>query len=318
MVNAKEIASFIDEHSKELNIKGNNFSWPEKYGFDLSDIGISFEIEDKIYNGRGTSSNGNLALVKAFSEAIEAYMISEKGLETTSGTSVHFNSDEGRKNARYELIERDLFLSNYLAGNGLSRINEIREVELFKTAESVLQKYDIQINCYELGVNGVCIVLNGLESKKAPFGVIIGTSYDEKLEVRVENALIECLRDAFSVIEGSSSNMPLEKFAELERVSPYDHLALARNLEYGKSIIDQFESTRKYHFFEIENNIEIEECELAGIFSKLSLKFFHARSDKHQKLFFGQTTDDRINLKRINQDININLSDIVRRPHPFG
>lgn len=320
----KELIYFIKENAKQLNIKVEMLSWPKKYNMNLSDTSVSFSYEGHSYEGRGTASNSNLAVTKAFSEALERFCVDHYKLKNSNGVSIHSSKKQGKLIATNELLERDLFFCHFLTKTKISHLEISAPSILLKSATELVTSFGAKLHLYQMSSyknHGICIIIDGRHKSKAPFGLILGTSYNSDLNSAIESALHECLRDFASIIENGINAITVDQFNDLHQASPKEHLLLARNLDYANQFLNIITDNKKRFISSPENfNIEINEFELPKPFSKLPLSFYTAQSKDVQGLFFGKSVPEKLNIKRLEQFSGgaVYHADINLLPHPFG
>lgn len=318
---------FISENKEKLNIKIEKLLWPDKYRFSITDIEFRFSIDGQTYSGRGTSFDSNLSLTKALSEAIERYMVKNLKKENSNGVAVHPVEAYAKQSAINELKERDLFLCHHLTNTPMKLLliggldNNCQAILDF------LEKYYVNVKVFQMGSvneNTICVILDGRNCSTDKFGIIIGASYSEDLNSSIEKAMLEALIDFVSILENGVRSISLDEFNQLEYVAPEDHLKVARNIDYANSYFDILEQGKAGSFIRNEHDntceISIESIKIGKMFDNLDLKMFQAKSDKLQSLYFGKTTNEYLNMKRLKQfkGTSFSTKDINRLPHPFG
>ena len=324
----KELVKYITNHFKSFDLKINNLQWPKKYGINFYDIVLKFIIDKETYTGRGSSSSGNLAIIKAFSEAVERYSCVFYNLPSTNGLAIHTSKEKSIINSINELKERDLFLCHYLTSTKMNpaKLDSLSPlsndlINLIETNRSKVIFLQMRPSSdYE---NGICVIIDGRNDEKCLFGAIVGTCYGENYIDTLENALIECARDYISIIENGLQSLTLDQFVRKDSYTPQDHLMVARNYDYAESFIQNIVNTEQSSFNVAKkdySHINTEELQLPKIFSSLPLFLHRSTSENMQDLFFGQTGPEKVNYDRLKEfsdkyfnDTNINLI-----PHPVG
>lgn len=333
MDDAKKLIHWAINLPDHYKSKITSFDWPKRIGYDLFDYSFNFEHKNLEYHGRGLSTKIETALVKAIIECIERTAIDKNRLKNSNGIAAHFDKAQAKENAICELIERDIFLCNYLSPSaGVTEINsidlsenQIRTIKLFR------QKH-VAIRLYELGTvlnrTVVLALTNGFDCSN-PFGCITGLGSNRSKQQSIDTAINEATRnvatnldsdtcDEWSLSEDSFFKGLDESFSILE------HGKIALTEEYGRWIWSYFEEKKK---FAVKNNDNIQESEINFIelavddmFCDLGVKLVQAKSESMQNLFFHKTEPHKINQARMRRYIeapfcfdNLNL-----RTHPLA
>jgi len=148
----------------------------------FNDIEVKISIDGNIFLGRGTDKDGDLALEKASSEAIERWCCHRLHASTV-GCAVHSNELEASKNAQGEFIERlvfDQFIER--GGNVTELFNMVngqayQKIRLWYINNSLSEKVVIAIAVHD----------------NVP--VAIGIGHAVQAQFAAEKAYVEALRN---------------------------------------------------------------------------------------------------------------------------
>jgi hypothetical protein len=290
----------------------------------IFDIEARIHVGEKNYWGRGTSFDKEIALKKACSEAIERFFLHKNKFLNSNGIAVHTSETLAIEAAKFELIERDLFLCRFLTKTPFFKIQ--LSSNSHKNWSRSLAGQSIGLNFYSMGlinsIRGVLCVIDGLEYPE-PFGYILGTAAGN-LNTAIESSFIEAFRN-FAHYKKSQS-MTLTEFTEKMSKREIDFK------EHGNLALDpQYAQTLKNDLFTCADPLEVNESINLGLnFDKLSaeetpfqdapMAVVRATSTKLQNLFVGNVTEANLNLNRLKSFcISYNRPyQLYNLPHPFN
>lgn len=333
MDDAKKLIHWAINLPDQYKPKITSFDWPKRIGYDLFDYSFNFEHKNIEYHGRGSSEKIETAFVKAIIECIERTAIDKNRLKSSNGVAAHFDKAQAKENAICELIERDIFLCNYLSPS--SGVTEIDSTDLSeqqtRTIKSFCQKH-VAIRLYELGTvlnrTVVLALANGFNCS-SPFGCIIGLGSNRSKQQALNTAISEATRniatnlDSDICVEWSLSENSFFKDLN-ESFSILEHGRIALTEEYGRWIWKYFEEKKK---FAVKTNDSIQESEITfsdlevdDIFRDLGVKLVHAKSESMQNLFFHKTELHKINKDRLCRYMGtpFYFDSLNLRPHPLA
>lgn len=186
------LAQWLYSQAEYNQLSFKNLTWPKKFGLDFYDYSCEISISGRIFEGRGTDSDEELAIEKASAEAIERAICWFYRIDT-DGVAVHTNLASAEENALLEAKER--FLLSFHLDNGvpLKRLKISSEFEIdFNKFEKQLDK-PIRTTFLQTQIIGnhattICI----LESEKQGF---VGLSCSLIELPNFTKAFIECLRN---------------------------------------------------------------------------------------------------------------------------
>jgi hypothetical protein len=269
----------------------------------------------------GAAPSEDLALLKAFSEAIERSVFLNEGSVTSNGFAAHLTRSEARSNALNELIERDLFLCHFLTGTPFTALRrDVLQDNAFVNVQTFSKKLDLRIRYFQLGKSGVLCAADGLHSDVRS-GFVIGSSYKDNINQSFLSATIEALRQAYFNERlrrsGSLRALSLNEFLSLPEPDFADHGALALNVAYAEMICPLFD------FASSENSISeidigsVSFVDLPWIFEG-DCPFFisKATSQLAQTMFLGSPVASVLNFSRLHSLSNEHSLNTL--PHPFN
>lgn len=332
MDDAKKLIHWALNLNQEYNVEITNFDWPQRFSFDLLDYHFKFKYNNHTYDGRGLAESSETALVKAIVEATERTVIDKHKLKNSNGIAAHFDSIQAAENALCELIERDVFLCNYLCMEaGVQEVEKDLLSDYCLNLAKEFKNKNVHSCFYELGTlldrTVILAITNGFK-RPNPFGCVVGLGASLNKEKAIETALCEAARNTITYIDRDgcaewykSENDFFDK--ENKFFSILEHGKLALTEIYGRWLWNYFSDKKKYKIYDHdiqEKDIEIIELSLDYPFSELGIKIVQARSDKLQNLFFHKTTPEKVNLARLQSFTKSPLlfKDLNLRTHPIS
>jgi hypothetical protein len=321
MASDQRINEWFLNHSDQLSLKIGQGSWIKQWIPKFHDFKAEITINETVYTGRGIDQSLDIAFTKACVEAVERYICDEHNIYST-GVAGYHDIEQAKLNAKFELLERDAFLSHYLTKTPMKliepevhlRIDFIKIQEKLKEQNVKLEFYKLS-SAYSLEIVLCLSILN-------QGGFIIGLSCSTSLAKSQEKAFLECLSNTVAYLEGHCPKAINEElFLAKENTKSLDHFCL--NLNDGEvnkleTIIENNQVTLK----EVKMpNIEYEALSFReGIFNDYPLEFVRAKSNHVQNIFYGKTQETKLNIKRLNEFTlkEVKNSDLEFRPHPIG
>jgi ribosomal protein S12 methylthiotransferase accessory factor YcaO len=253
-------------------------------------------------------------------------------LKNSNGLAAHFDLSQATENALCELIERDVFLCNYLCVKaGVREVDKNLLPDSFLTTVKEFENKNIHISFYELGTllnrTVILAITNGF-NRINPFGCVIGLGASLTKEKAIAVAFSEAARNTVTYIDRNNCiewhksendffNEDIQTFSILE------HGKLALSETYGRWLWNYFLEKKNYKILDHdiqENEIEIRVLDLDYAFSELGIKVVQARSKNMQNLFFHKTIPEKVNLARLERFTKTSLlfKDLNLRIHPIA
>lgn len=228
MANQKTLTDWILKNQNHLDLRIKDCTWIRKVFPGWFDIDLSIKVNGETFFGRGSAPDPDLALSKAFCEAVERNVCASHGTSST-GVAGHVIPMEAQENARLELYERKFLADAFEKGEiGLS----VADYQPMRNRYSGL---GIEVNLYEVAsIDSVRVFMclaNG-EKFRLPFGGILGLGSSKSRDHAIQKALIECLRNLESHIETPTSSITKEEFEALDQKAGLDRQALLKNVPY--------------------------------------------------------------------------------------
>lgn len=111
MVNKNAITHWLITHKDLFKLAYKQYDWPDRYSLELYDFSCYIGFENIKSEGRGTSTNPDLAIEKASAEAIERYICLKLNIPSV-GVAVS-GEKSALAHAQNEALER-YYLNNHL------------------------------------------------------------------------------------------------------------------------------------------------------------------------------------------------------------
>ena len=327
MANKIRAVTWILENSEKLEISIKKLTWIEELLPGWTDVFCTFRKDKKILCGRGAAQDEDLALCKAFAEALERGALYDSDYMISSGFAAHTSVDAVERNARHELVERDHFLCHFLTGTPFQIIHPFQnDAKLTDSIQRWTNKHKIILRFFRLAENGVLCLING-PGAITPFGMSSGTAIRETFFEAAISALIEASRTAAAFLSDPESAITIAEFNQLDKYNFHDHGRLALNLEYASNLAALFPHTSidpKLLLHE-HPSINTSEIKVERInwkpFAENYCPFVFARASSKfaQNLWLGPTTPEVINLDRLRAFSGkpIAWENLNLLPHPF-
>ena len=321
----RKLINWVVEHRKQLELSIITYTWPQRWLSHLYDFKVSLHYNNEPYEGRGTDSDEETALVKAIMEAFERMLIKENNLENSSGIALHFDYESAKSNALAELIERDSFLCHFLTKTPGDNIDHCLSGTLkefiAKTTNEKVQTHVLKLR----STNNHFVTMTIATGIKAnnPFGLCLGLAADLDLDKAIWKSSIECARHVTSFLELDASDHSLftmRDFLAIKKPDVVDHIRYANNPAIGNELFKQLTKENNASHSSTQAEVNFTELKMPKFMEEFKLSGIRAHSSELQDLFFGITTRDNIHLKRLKQfaDQGIEFDHLNKLPHPLG
>ncbi len=323
-------------HAEQWGLVAERMPWIDNWFPGYVDIRVSLLALDSRSAGRAIAESEDLAVSKAVSEALERYVfLYSKDELTTSGLAVHTSLDQATEGAIKELIERDAFLCHYFSRTPFLKLtteNSFKSSRGLNFCEIKDRLSDLNIAIHAAAMRvcdpyfSYCIAAFGAGFSK-PFGVLVGLGCHRDESAAFEGALFECLRSVAAAISDNIEISPLNRaqFESTQEPRVEHQLAFALHPTTGSELLRLFTEARHgvYTFQSSEGILKSITTRLMALPPQIGdtpIFCVRAQSEKLQKLFFGQTTEDKIKLPRLSQFIGspVAFSDVEKTPHPLA
>ena len=328
MANSKEIGKWLIANSEKLNLKVDKLSWTEKWLPGLQHFHVEISLDGIIGSGSGIDKSSDMAFVKAGVEAIERAICFENK-KRSNGIAGHIKDDLAKRNAKYELLERDTFLSHYLTKTPFVCVE--KELEKNTMYQNMIEKLKpLGVNFEVFGMKApnnyfghfcLCTPL----TEKYAFSSIIGLGLSDTKEKSLNKSLLECFPNVIwhLVYEEESPSMGKGDFEQKDEYSPRDHKSLFLGPSYQREIKEIFNNvTKDQSYNKLDAHIEYRKLfSSSDILKTCPVKIYQAISDDVQSAFYGPTQMSKLNLKRLMEfsgKDQLTTNDINMIPHCLG
>ena len=247
--------------------------------WSIHDFKSKIKISNNEYEGIGISDDPEAALIKSIAEAIER-SVALKFFDTSNGCAVGASQEKTMASAKYELVERHLFLSHFYENHPFCFISKIG----YDVCEAVDDAIDwvlskgakVQFFATDKYDNTPCIVSVISDNGEANirFGGVIGLCYSEKIEYSIEKSFLEAL-SIYKYYHSSNeiyNSLSIESFLSQQTWTFKDHGRLCLNVDYWRRIKHLFSENSEFvpravninenKFVFREFDIGIEDCPL--------------------------------------------------------
>lgn len=233
MASQKEVTDWILNYSQKLDLQVTKLTWINQHFPHLIDLATSINVSGKIYSGRGSGENEEVALGKAVCEAIERFVCDHHSIRST-GVAGHFSHAAACENAQMEFEER-LALSLHIEGSPLAR-KSLRKLNL-NIGESNVQA---SLHCYQMRSSknhfSVLAFIEAIESK-AGFGAILGLGCGDTLRSAQEKAEVEALRNASALSIEPIFPISESEFRRIASPTANERRALLFDVKYARKLL---------------------------------------------------------------------------------
>ena len=312
MVEIKEkITNWIIKNQEKYKIAITELTGLKKYNSNFYDFKIQLMYKNLLIIGRGTSYNQDIALIKAFAESIERLALEHYEFNISNGLAAHTSYESAKINARNELFEHDSFLCNFLTKNTLERCDNLNTFKI----------NNFHINTYYLSKssigNSILVTITSKDKNKS-IGLVSGTSFNENVNIAIQNATFEALRSLDYILDQKKyDSISIEDFNQLDNYTFKSHRLLSRDPNYPEYFFNSLKDNFQLNFNYQDLLIKYEYLDLDFISPELPLKVVRATCNELQKMYLGKTSRENINYERLKKITGLNNIDINLIPHPF-
>jgi ribosomal protein S12 methylthiotransferase accessory factor YcaO len=319
--------SWVLANARALNLKVSPLPWATQLEGGLNHFHAQISFEERTFNGFGFSHCAESAFVKATAEALERSCIAVSKLLSSSGVAVHTNPDVAGLNAYFELLERDLFFCHYLSNTPFKLFSP--DVSLwpssYQKALATLEKSQVKLVFGQMGSpNHYASVACAAFGAKAarPFGVIVGLGCEAHISNSTMHAFCEVIGNVAAQLFCDEAAKPLsfDEFSIIKFPSPHDHLRWGLS-QHAANFMEKMFSNNETVYDLNEFAVSFETLKFpAGLPENCPLTALRAYSKILQSAFFGVTDFKVVNLKRIQEFCQTELSfnQLNLLPHPLG
>lgn len=321
MDDRNRIFDWLLSKKDELNLKVKSYTWGDEWLPGYKDFTIQLTFEGRDYTGRGTAAEESTAFIKAAMEAVERTLIRHNGVANSNGIALHIDENKAREKAMGELVERDRFFCHYLTGTPFKPVDlESIENKTLLGCVHKLKERGVEIQLSEMRKLGpfysaICMGFG------KDFYMTLGMGCSPDYQEALEGACMENIRHVVALVENppaSEDFLSIDEFKAMARPGVRNHIELALHPEYR--LQEVLRNPVKQEDIAMDEALQITRLELPPFFAELPIFGYRAHSEAYQSLFFGQTTEDKVNMKRLSEFAGRELSfdEIEKCPHPLG
>lgn len=306
----------------KINLSTKRLTAIQDFFPDLHDFATTITFNNREISGRGSKNTEDLAIRVSLIEALERIFVRHNKLPTTNGVAAHTDKIQAKKNAKFELIERDLFLSHFLTRTPFTPIQSLdalpsNAVDFVCNASDSISLYKMRQT--NVGSGFVCTISGG-NFWGGLFGLSFGTEDHSEL---IKSAFLEAFRQYLYLrtYNELGLSISLDVFSNLETWNFKKHSLLSRNVEYFKNISFFFnDRVEKDHLVIYDNNefsfkdlkINIEPFDTAPICVT------QCSSPYCQNLYLGQTREELISKPGLKRFLGFEVQQLNLMPHPIN
>ncbi|MBX3023094.1 MAG: YcaO-like family protein [Bdellovibrionales bacterium] len=326
MENQTRAINWILTNSATLSLTIESTSWIRDIFPMASDVHCTMTVDGRRIDSWGWENSEDLALCKAFSEGLERIVFLQSGQKTSNGFASHIHQEAAHKNAKMEVVERDLFLCHYLTGTPMHSFLPPEEWLWIDAVNSWSNERKIETTFFNIANICMVCVITGHKSQ-TPFGMTIGSSANENIEFAAQSSFVEAARQATVFISRANPDdaLSIQSFQSLEKPNFTDHGRLALHIEYWKSVTHLFDGLPSVKPMQCQpldkNSLSSERIDLNLLnLSNCPFVFARAFSNHAQNLWTGPTTAKVVNLERLRRFAGrpLTWNDLNHLPHPFN
>ncbi len=252
MANQKALTDWILRNQNQLDLRIRECTWIRKVFPGWYDIDLSINVGGVTFWGRGSAPDPDVALSKAFCEAVERNICASQGISST-GVAGHIIQMEAQENARLELYERK-FLADAVERGEIGPL--VGDHQALRARYSNL---GIEVDLYEVAAldsSWVFLCLAKGERFRIPFGGILGLGSSRNRDHAAQKALIECLRNLEAHLETPTQSITKAAFEALDNKTGLDRQALLKDISYFSDFSKRMQSVSKVEGTELSYRFE--------------------------------------------------------------
>ena len=330
MVYKERLAQWLFENRKPLDLTVLKGQWVKEWLPKFHDVRVEIKLDGCVYRGRGMDKDADLAFTKAGAEAIERAVFSKSQPEIKEsgqgGVALHIEESQAKRNALYELLERDQFLCHFFTQTPFIELNPSDWGKIdFECIKSKLAREGIEIilkRTFFLKPKTVICFARRLSPTSSGFKGIIGLGASDTLSESALKAVIECLTNVVWRMENPFYSEDFQSFHSKKFYGPKEHsqLYLGNSPECDLDWIF-CQPTDDTKSLEWEDKVTFEKINVhLELLKTAPIHIFKASSKDVQNLFYGPTKREDLNWIRLEKFKGKNLSkeDINWAPHPIG
>lgn len=324
MASKEKLAQWLFDNRNQLQLKTLLATWVKDWIPGFHDIRVQLEVDGKSYTGRGIATDQDQAFLTAGAEAIERAYCDSLGIHS-NGVALHTSEENAKLNAKMELLERDGILCHFLTKTPFANLEATSRINIdFEQIKNRLKNLGVEIALKKVISSYPQIVLCIARKTEGenPFSCILGLGSHENINVSITKAITECLSNVVWRLENKNvKTINIENFKNKSHHNSMDHQMLFLGNVSNLSLDWIFNSKNSRIAVEAERQIELLTLESnISILKEPPIIVVRAMSNDLQNIFYGPTTLEKINMKRLNQFTGsiVDEANINWMPHPIG
>lgn len=255
MANNQRLGQWALNQAKALKLHVNRLEWIGDFFPGFIDLQVKIEIDFKIFEGRGSDLDKDVALAKGLTEAIERFICFSNRI-TSLGVAGHYDIEKAKENAFLEFIERSLLSYHYENKIPMRKLSvKSLDVHVLRKGISTFSLHQFQMqDCGDL--HGVFTLAEGLTSSPQ-LGGIMGASVSHDLHSAITKSTIECMRNVSALSQFQLSSLNVQDFREIQNPTSEDSRRLLFDPEYCQNLLDIFSTpnaTSNFTFSQLKKN----------------------------------------------------------------
>ncbi|MEQ1723756.1 MAG: YcaO-like family protein [Pseudobdellovibrio sp.] len=305
-----QLDNLIIKLCKEQMLTLTKVEWPASLCSQLYDYLAELKIGPYQVNGRGTSSDENVAIRKAFAECYERLIVKENSIKNTNGCAVYFDLKSAKKSSKLELIERDWFLLGYHSKMKMAELQTMVHSNL----RNYLIKMSAQVECYTNSMPDCALAMCYIKSKE---GAFLGLGADElSMEISLEKSIIEATRQFIYFLKypEAARETNFANFHQITKPSFQDHANLMFNGEYLMKFEDWLHSEQTQTYKLPYDDFGYSEYK-SYLLPEVPLYFSKCENVSAIELYTGMPDMNSISFRIISRDVG--YSELNSSPHPL-
>lgn len=194
MAHIERLGPWALTQAKALNLQVTRLEWVHDYFPGYTDLQVKIEIDSRIFEGRGSDINKDMAFAKGLTEAVERYVCFSNGV-TSLGVAGHYDFEKAKQNAYLEFVERSILSFHYQNKVPMKQLSSKPLSIKVAGHDNVLifNIHQLQMNIGS-GLFGVFTLAEGL-SCDPQFGGTMGAAVAMSLDSAITRSSIECMRN---------------------------------------------------------------------------------------------------------------------------
>jgi hypothetical protein len=284
--------------------------WPILLCSEMYDYLAELKIGPYKVYGRGTSSDENVAIRKAFAECYERLIVKENSIKNTNGCAVYSDLKTAKNASKLELVERDWFLLGY---HSKVKMRE-RQTMVQSNLRNYLMEMGAQIECYTNSMPDCYLAMCYIKSKE---GAFLGLGAEElSVETSIEKSIIEATRQFIYFLKypEAARETNFKNFHQIIKPSFQDHANLMFNFEY-RVIFEDWLHAEQTQTYKLPYDDFIYSEYKSNLLPEVPLYFSKCENVSAIELYTGMPDMNSISLRIKNRDVS--YTELNSLPHPL-